>query len=166
MIAVRDKSTNEIVHVTDQKRVFLTDRYFKDGNILSVNFNSLTHELIRNYKVSVHHHDEKTRLKAEVVEIMAEKQDGGVIFNGVLVATDGDAVADLSGEKHSPATGLKIVPRHGRGVKFELTTVAQFNTLFNAVKAYRKNVMAHAYDLLDNIENDVQVDIHNGWPIA
>lgn len=108
--------------------------------------------------------ESKQKMKERVVEIMAEKQDGGITFNGLAVSTDVYAVADLNGDQNSgKPDDIVIVPRKGKGAKATLTR-PQRNALFNAVVDYRTEVMEHAGSLIDDIENDIAIDLDSGWP--
>lgn len=106
------------------------------------------------------------KMKARVVQIMIEKQDGGVVFNGLPVSTNNSAIGDLMGAKLAPKASRKIVTRLGGGMKTILTS-AQLDSLFNAVEKYRQDVMDKAYDLivaLDAAQDPTTVNINVGWP--
>jgi len=98
-----------------------------------------------------------------VIDLMKEKQDGGIVFYGLPVATDNSAKGDLAGAKLKPKTKRKIVTRQGKGAKSEFSSV-QVDALFDAVENYRQAVMDRAYDLLEAIEADPGTDIDTGWP--
>lgn len=107
-----------------------------------------------------------TKKKLQITQLMAAKQDGGVIFNGLPISTDPGAVADLSGMKAKGGGAVKVVPRGGKGSRASLSG-AQFDALFAAVANYRKAVMENAHDLIGTLEaapDPSTVDINAGWP--
>ena len=106
------------------------------------------------------------KLKASVVQMMATKQDGGIVFNGLDVATNTVAVADISGAIQKGRTTRKVVTRSGKGARSALNQ-AGFEALFDVIETYRYSVMEHAYDLLealDAAQDPATVDIDAGWP--
>ncbi len=105
-------------------------------------------------------------IKERIVSLMAEKQDGGIVFNGLPVATDPRAKAEIAGAKQKARASRKIVTRNGGGVKAELSQ-AQFDALHSAVEDYHQSVMDHAHDLLGQAEaaaDPASVNIEAGWP--
>ena len=98
-----------------------------------------------------------------VVSIMIKKQGGGVTFNGVTIATDAEATAQMAGAMQRESAWRKIVPRFGRGRKLQLAA-AEFSALFTAVSNYQQAVQNWAYDLIVQIDDGLDPDVNAGWP--
>jgi len=190
MIIVRGKSDNVVFYLFNDSQLPVIDQNGMFGDIRALDINPTDHEVVENVDSptlfflpgllifdgswsvvdqSAYNDARRPQLLEDVVELMIEKQDGGMDFNGNRIATDGDAVAELANKKHTPAASHKIVPRKGKGVKFTLSSTVQFNAMHKAQKDFRKNVENHAFDLIGNLEiaADIStIDIHTGWPTS
>lgn len=107
--------------------------------------------------------NERLSVRMEVVNLMIEKQAAGVTYNGMPIATDGNALAQMVGGRQQQQAWRKIVPRFGRGRKLQLAE-AEFNTMFLAIENYIQSVQDWAYDLIVQIDDGLQPDINAGWP--
>jgi len=103
-------------------------------------------------------------LKLLVIEIMIEKQNAGLDFNGMPIETDVDGLALITGAKvKGRPADRKFVPRTGGGTTAVLTK-QNVDDIFDAVDAFKQDLMNHAFDLLELLNAGTWVDINNGWP--
>jgi len=105
----------------------------------------------------------KQKSRELVVAEMLKRQGSGITFNGMPIATDGNAMAQMIGAKQRSRSWRKVVPRFGRGAKLRLAE-NEFNALFNAAETYQQAVQDWAYDLIVQIDDGEFPDINSGWP--
>lgn len=100
-------------------------------------------------------------IKAQILALKKQKENGGITFNGAKIATDAEAVGDVLG-----GTGQSgnILTDSGDVIAINDTIIAALEA---AIKDYRFKVKGHAATLVTNAinSNDLSAfDVNAGWP--